>query len=67
MSDKFNSTNYKRQFNEQNYERIGLTIKKGTKQAIKAVADEKGESINSYIKTAVTARYEADTGNDIDL
>lgn len=67
MADKAKATNYKRQFNADNYERIEITVKKGTKQPLQDVAKEKGESINGYIKNAVQARYKADTGEDIDL
>lgn len=67
MTDKSKATNYKRAFNEQNYDRIEITVKKGTKQALQEAAKDKGESINGYIKNAVQARYEADTGKEIDL
>lgn len=49
------------------YDRINLTVKKGTKQALQEAAKDKGESINGYIKNAVQARYEADTGEKIEL
>ncbi len=49
------------------YDRINLTVKKGTKQALQEAAKNKGESINGYIKNAVQARYEADTGEKIKL
>lgn len=49
------------------YDRINLTVKKGTKQALQEAAKDRGESINGYIKNAVQARYEADTGKEIDL
>ena len=39
----------------------------GTKDTIKAHAEGQGESLNGYIKKAVSARYKEDTGNDIDL
>lgn len=60
-------TDYKRQFNAANYDRIEITVKKGTKKALQDVAKDKGESINGYIKNAVQARYKADTGEDIEL
>lgn len=50
-----------------NYDRIGLIIPKGTKSLIETEASSKNESMNGYIKKAVKARYEADTGNTIDL
>lgn len=67
MADKSKATNYKRAFNEQNYDRIEITVKKGTKQVLQEAAKDKGESINGYIKNAVQARYEADMGEKIEL
>lgn len=67
MSEKLNATDYKRAFNAQNYDRIEITVKKGTKQALQEAAKDKGESINGYIKNAVQARYEVDTGEKIEL
>ncbi len=67
MTDKAKATDYKRAFNAQNYDRIEITVKKGTKQVLQEAAKDKGESINGYIKNAVQARYEADTGEKIEL
>lgn len=67
MADNAKATNYKRQFNAANYDRIEITVKKGTKQKLQEAAAEKGESINGYIKTAVQARFKADTGEEIEL
>lgn len=50
-----------------NYDEIKVRVNKGTKQALQEAAKDKGESINGYIKSAVQARYEADTGKEIDL
>ena len=61
------STSSKRKYNEKAYDRINLTVKKGTKQALQEAAKDKGESINGYIKNAVQAQYKADTGKEIDL
>ena len=65
MSNK--ATDYKRQFNAANYDRIELTVKKGAKNKLQEVAKEKGESINGYIKNAVKVQYSKDSGEDIDL
>ncbi len=67
MADNAKATNYKRQFNAANYDRIEITVKKGSKQSLQDIAKEKGESINGYIKNAVQARFKADTGEDIEL
>ncbi len=60
-------TEYKNKWQSENCDRINLTIKKGAKQALQEAAKDKGESINKYIKNAVQARYEADTGENIEL
>ena len=61
------STATKNKWNAENYDRVSLTVNKGTKQKLQEAAAEKGESINGYIKTAVQARFKADTGKDIEL
>jgi len=67
MADKAKATAYKNSFNAEKYDRVGLMLKKGTKQSLQDVAKEKGESINGYIKNAVQARFKDDTGEEIDL
>ncbi len=67
MKDKTKATEYKRNFNAQNYDRIEITVKKGTKQIIQDAAKNNGESINGYIKKSIELRYKTNTGNDIDL
>ncbi len=49
------STDYKREFNKANYDRIELTVPKGQKQAIKAHAESKGKSINEYANGLIRA------------
>ena len=61
------STVAKNKYNLKAYDRINLTVLKGRKEAIQAVAERTGKSINGYIKDAVSAKYEADTGEKIDL
>ena len=60
-------TEYKNKWQSENCDRINLTVKKGTKQTLQEAAKDKGESINGYINNAVQARYEADTGEKIEL
>lgn len=50
-----------------NYDRLNITIIRGTKQLIEAAAKADNESINGYVKKAVKAKYEADTGKEIEL
>ncbi len=54
-------------YDKEHYEYCTVKVKKGSKQALQAIATEQGESINGYIKSAITTRYEADTGKPIDL
>ncbi len=49
------------------YDTMPLRLKKGAKSLIEAAAKADNESINGYVKKAVKAKYEADTGNEIDL
>lgn len=48
-------TNYKRAFNEKNYDRLAITIPKGQKQAVEAHAKTKGESINGLVNGLLRA------------
>lgn len=52
---------------KQNYDEIKIRVKKGTKEALQAVAKEKGVSVNELIKNAIQVQFRADTGTDIDL
>ncbi|WP_195543624.1 hypothetical protein [Massiliimalia timonensis] len=52
---------------QEKLDRVVFYVRKGTKDTIKAHAEEQGESLNGYIKKAVADRYKGDTGNDIEL
>ena len=41
-----------------NYDRINLTVEKGKKELIKAHAERKGESVNSFINRAINETIE---------
>lgn len=41
-------------YNAANYERIELRVDKGQKEIIKAYAESNGESLNSFIKRAIS-------------
>jgi len=43
-----------------NYDRINVTMPKGRKDAIKAHADGRGESVNAYINRAIDGQMERD-------
>ena len=42
----------------ENYDRINLTVEKGKKDAIKAHAESKGESVNGFINRAINETME---------
>ncbi len=60
-------TEYKNKFAAEKYDRVGLMLKKGSKQAIQSIAEAKGKSVNGYIKEAIEKQYTNDTGDEIDL
>ena len=62
MAEKkpFDPVAYKNQFNAENYDRINLTIRKGEKARLQAHADSKGESLNAFIKRAITEQIKRD-------
>lgn len=45
-------------WNAKAYDRINLTVEKGKKDAIKAHAESKGESVNGFINRAITETME---------
>ncbi|MBA9088830.1 putative HicB family RNase H-like nuclease [Fontibacillus solani] len=50
----------KRKYNDANYERIPLDVKRGLKAVYKEAADAKGMSLNSYIQEAIKEKMERD-------
>lgn len=60
MPDKAKSTDYKRKFNSENYDRIELTVKKGKKDMLKKHAANCGETLNGFINRAITETVERD-------
>lgn len=45
-------------YQKENYERIYISIPKGSKERIKAAADAAGESMTAYIMKAIEMRME---------
>lgn len=45
------------------YDRINLTVPKGSKDKIKAHAESLGESVNSFINRAISNQMEQDNGS----
>lgn len=56
MTIEFNQNKYIQEYNKKNYDRVNLILPKGEKEKLKAIAKEKGESLNSYIVAAITKR-----------
>lgn len=50
-----------------NYDEMKIRVAKGSKNLIEEAAKANNESINGYVKRAVKAQYEADTGDTIEL
>lgn len=61
MSEKpFDKTAYKNKFIAENYDRINLTVPKGTKNIIQEHVSRRGESVNAFINRAITETMELD-------
>ena len=54
------STKAQNKWIEKAYDRINLTVYKGQKERIKAVADARNMSVNGYIQMAIAAQMERD-------
>ena len=50
----------KQRYNEKAYDKIYLTVPKGQKEVIKAHAESKGASVNSYINALIEADMKKD-------
>jgi hypothetical protein len=55
-------TDYKRKFNADNYDRVGLYIKKDLKKKMDAHRAKTGESMNAFITRAISEQMERDKG-----
>ena len=59
---KFDKVAYNNEFNRQKYDRLYIMIPKGEKDRLKAHADSHGESLNEFIKRAISEQICRDTG-----
>ena len=50
--NKFNSTDYKRAYNEEHYERFTLLMPKGMKDELKAKAKKQGSKVRALVPTS---------------
>ena len=50
----------------ENYDRVNLTLPKGQKEAIKAHAAARGESVNGFINRAIAGQIERDNAEAVE-
>lgn len=50
-----------------NYDEFKIRLNKGKKDIIKSYADAANESLNGYIKKAITNRIKTETGDNVEL
>ena len=53
---KQEKTAYKRKFNEEKYDRVGLYLKQGEKEHWQSAADAQGISLSEFIKGCVNEK-----------
>ncbi len=59
--DKAEKSAYRNSWIAEKLDRINLTMPKGKKEEVKAVADSLGMSLNAYINLAIDERVKKDT------
>lgn len=55
MAEKFDKVKYNNDYNAKKYDSLRIVVPKGQKEKIKAFAESKGESINSFVNKAIEA------------
>ena len=58
--DKAEKSAYRNSWISEKLDRVNLTMPKGKKEEVKAVADSVGMSLNAYINLAIDERMEKD-------
>lgn len=58
--DKSKAVQMQNKWISESYDRINLTVPKGQKEAIKAHAQSRGESVNAFIGRAIDAQMDRD-------
>ncbi len=61
--DKSEKSAYRNSWIAEKLDRVNLTMPKGKKEQIKAMADSIGMSVNSYINLAIDERMEKDNNS----
>lgn len=57
-------TEYKNKFASEKYDRVGLMLPKGEKEAVRTHAQNHGESINGFVIRAIHETIERDNKNE---
>ena len=60
MEQKKRKAKWQNDYIAKTYDRINLTVEKGQKDAIKAHAENMGESVNGFINRAISEAMERD-------
>lgn len=55
---KFNKQDYDNQYIKNNKDRINFVMEKGTKERIKAAADQAGQTSSEFIRAAIEEKLE---------
>ena len=60
MEDKkaYEKVQYNREYNERNYDRIGVMVPKGEREKIREAANKEGLSVNAFIVNAIKDKME---------
>lgn len=61
----YTSPEVKDRWNRKHYDRIGLTVYKGGRAEVQALADDAGLSVSEYIRLAIREKAEKDGKSDI--
>ncbi len=62
MAEGKASTKAKNKYNAENYDSLRIVVPKGKKDVLKAHAQSKGESLNSFVNRAIDETVERDNG-----
>lgn len=60
MKEIFDQSKYIQEYSKQHYERIAVSVPKGNKEILGALAKKKGMSMNALILTAIRGYYGID-------
>lgn len=55
----------KNKYRDKKYDRAELALPKGMKAAVKQIAEQRGQSFNEYVCSAIKEKAERDTGEEL--